>query len=155
MKNVYICSFDELSALLTEGRVNLKKSFALISLSKPLETHSKVSIMNHVICTFEDLEFEHLGEIFSPEAADGFAEEIKKRTTIEDWYFVSDTGNHRASSVCAAALRYWGYEELELEIWRSQLWKPNIIVYLLLTRVLGVYDPIDLELRIHMNRGGC
>lgn len=148
MKNIHICSLPELISLLQNKQIDLESSFAIISSSYPLNAeHRAVSLMNHVACTYSDIDFDFRGEGLSLDAAAGFAEDIKRHSgKIRDWYFVSDRGVRRSAAICCAALRYWRQLEQEMAIWADPEREPNVSVYIRLTQALGV--PVgNVELR--------
>lgn len=154
MKNIHICSLPELITLLQNKEIDLESSFAIISSSYPLNAeHRPVSIMNHVACTYSDIDFDFRGEGLSLDAAVGFAEDIKRRSgKIKDWYFVSDRGVRRSAAICCAALRYWGQTEQEMAIWSDPEREPNVSVYIRMTHALGVpVGNIELNRRIFAN----
>lgn len=154
MKNIHICSLPELISLLQNKQIDLESSFAIISSSYPLNAeHRPVSLMNHVACTYADIDFDFRGEGLYPEAAAGFAEDIKRRSsTIKDWYFVSDRGVRRSAAICCAALRYWGETEQEMAIWSDPEREPNASVYIRMVQALGVQaGNVELRRRIYTN----
>lgn len=153
MKNIQICSLPELISLLQNKQIDLESSFAIISSSYPLNAeHKPVSLMNHVACTYSDIDFDFRGEGLSLDAAAGFAEDIKRRDKIKDWYFVSDRGVRRSAAICCAALRYWGQSEQEMAIWSDPEREPNVSVYIRLTQALGVpVGNVELRQRIYAN----
>lgn len=153
MKNIHICSLPELISLLQNKQIDLESSFAIISSSYPLNAeHRPVSLMNHVACTYSDIDFDFRGEGLSLDAAAGFAEDIKRRDKIKDWYFISDRGVRRSAAICCAALRYWGQSEQEMAIWSDPEREPNISVYIRLTQALGVpVENVELRQRIYAN----
>lgn len=154
MRKIHICSLQELITLLQNKEIDLDCSFAIISSSYPLSTqHRPVSLMTHVACTYQDIDFDFRGEGLSLEAAAGFAEDIKRRSsTIKNWYFVSDRGVRRSAAICCAALRYWGQTEQEMAIWSAPEREPNISVYIRMCQALGVpIGNIELNRRIYVN----
>lgn len=154
MKNIHICSLPELITLLQNKEIDLESSFAIISSSYPLNAeHRPVSIMNHVACTYSDIDFDFRGEGLSLDAAVGFAEDIKRRSgKIKDWYFVSDRGVRRSAAIYCAALRYWGQTEQEMAIWSDPEREPNVSVYIRMTQALGVpIGNVELNKRIYAN----
>lgn len=154
MKNIHICSLPELITLLQNEQIDLESSFAIISSSYPLNgEHRPVSLMNHVACTYSDIDFDFRGEGLYPEAAAGFAEDIKRRSsTIKDWYFVSDRGVRRSAAICCAALRYWEQTEQEMAIWSDSEREPNVSVYIRMSQALGVpVGNVELNRRILAN----
>ena len=152
MKNIHICSLPELISLLQNKQIDLESSFAIICSSYPLNAeHRPVSLMNHVACTYSDIDFDFRSEGLSLDAA-GFAEDIKRRDKIKDWYFVSDRGVRRSAAICCAALRYWGQPEQEMAIWSDPEREPNVSVYIRLTQALGVpVGNVELRQRIYAN----
>lgn len=153
MNNIHICSLPELITLLQNEQIDLESSFAIISSSYPLSAeHRPVSHMNHVACTYSDIDFDFHSEGLSLDAAAEFAEDIKRRDKIRDWYFVSDRGVRRSAAICCAALRYWGQSEQEMAIWSDPEREPNVSVYIRLTQALGVpVGNVELRQRIYAN----
>lgn len=154
MNNIHICSLPELITLLQNEQIDLESSFAIISSSYPLSAEYRpVSHMNHVACTYSDIDFDFGGEGLSLDAAAGFAEDIKRRSgTIKDWFFVSDRGIRRSAAICCAALRYWGRTEQEMAIWSDSEREPNVSVYIRMSQALGVpVGNIELNQRIFAN----
>lgn len=153
MKHIHICSLAELITLLQNNQVDFESSFAIISSSYPLNgKHRPISLMNHVACTYSDIDFDFRSEGLHPDAAAGFAKSIKRRSTIKDWYFVSDRGVRRSAAICCAALRYWGQTEQEMAIWSDPEREPNVSVYVRMTHALGVpVGNVELRRRIYTN----
>lgn len=153
MKNIHICSLPELISLLQNKQIDLESSFAIISSSYPLNReHRTVSLMNHVACTYSDIDFDFRGEGLSLDAAAGLAEGIKHRDNIKDWYFVSDRGIRRSAAICCAALRYWEQTEQEMAIWSDPEREPNVSVYIRMSQALGIpIGNVELNRRIYAN----
>lgn len=83
MNKIQICSLQELITLLQNKEIDLDCSFAIISSSYPLSTqHWPVSLMTHVACTYQDIDFDFRGEGLSLEAAAGFAEDKERKPKI-------------------------------------------------------------------------
>lgn len=152
MKEIHICSLKEYRWLLRSHHIPTNSSYAIISSSYPLEIPEADQISYSFEC-YDDIDFDCLGRCFSPEAAHRFAKAIKSNSQIDSWYFVCDGGCRRSAAIACTALRFWGYEKEEFEIWGNPRKEPNIWVFTLMADALGVpIDDVDLDLRIHMNR---
>lgn len=150
MKQVHICSLKEFRWLLRNHQISANTSYALISSSYPLP---ELPYMGYSFECYDDIDFDCLGRCFSPEAARRFAKAIQSNPHIDSWYFVCDGGCRRSAAIACAALRFWGCEKEEFEIWENPRKEPNIWVFTLMSDALGLrIGDVDLDLRIHMNR---
>ncbi len=151
-KQTQICSQKQLQYLLKTGAIDGEDSFALISSSYPLTMEQADRIL-HSFYAYEDLDYDCPGRSLTPELARSMARDIRAHSGVPHWYFVCDGGVRRSAAICCAALRYWGREQEELEIWGNPQKEPNVLVYTMVCEALGIaVADEDLDYRIHVNR---
>lgn len=154
MKEVHICSINELQKRLQNDQVDIDRSFVIISSTYPLAPkYREIFMMNHSAYDYADIDFDYSKHSLTPEAADGFAKDIMLRKNITDWYFVSDRGVRRSAAICCAALRYWKMDKEELAVWADPEKEPNAVVFIRMCRALGVpIGNVELHKRLHTNK---
>lgn len=152
---VHICSISELSALIQEGKIDTKHSFAIVvaSPSALLEHGEALKPMQHIAAEYLDPYHDFPIKDITPETARSIAENIMLRKEIRYWYFASERGVQASPAVACAALRYWNKEKEELSIWRDPTKWPTDLIYVRMCRALSIHlSNKELSTRFDINR---
>lgn len=107
--------------------------------------------LDYVFRQYEDLDYECSGRSFSDEAAEAFAAYLTAHPALDTLYCCCDAGESRSPAVAAAALRFFGRDDLP--IWSDPHYHPNMLVFEKLMTALGM--PVadeEKDLLIHINR---
>ena len=152
---VHICSISELSALVQEGKIDTKHSFAIVVAGPAalLEFGETLKAMQNIAAEYLDPYHNFPLKDITPETAKLIAGSLTSRKEIRYWYFVSERGVQISPAIACAALYYWGLEKEELSIWRDPTKWPTDLVYVRMCRALGVHlSNRALSKRLDMNK---
>ena len=146
---IHICPVKQLYQL--AGERNLSNCAGVLSSAGEIDG-TKLHGLNYVFRQYEDLDYECPGRSFSEEDAEAFALFVKALdSSLQTLYCCCDAGESRSPAVAAAVMRYFRSDDMPL--WRNPRYHPNMLVYAMLTRALGVpLSDGELDHRIHVNR---
>lgn len=146
---IQICSIKRLYQILADG--NTDKCGAIISSASKIDT-AKLHGISYVFRQYEDLDYECPGRSFSQTDTVAFAEFTKSLSNdVDILYCCCDAGESRSPAVAAAAMRYFGLDDMQ--VWRNPHYHPNMLVFEMLAGALGVaVSDEEKDFRLYINQ---
>ena len=146
---IQICPIKRLYQILAKEHPG--KSGAIISSALEIDAE-KIRNIPYMFRQYDDLDYECPGRSFSQHHAAAFAEFITSmEADVDTLYCCCDAGESRSPAVAAAAMRYFGMDDMP--VWRNPRYHPNMFVFAMLTEALGQSVPHEeLDLKLNINQ---
>lgn len=147
---IRICSIKEL--FLIAKQVRLHHAAAILCSSYPIN-QEKVKQIPHAIClSFDDIVDETRDRAFDLDKAEHircFLETLDP--SVQALYICCDSGESRSAAIAAAIMRHFGMNENC--VWENPHYHPNPLVYRLMCKAFGIFQPKFLVLqKVRKNR---
>lgn len=150
---IKICSLKRLYYLLSEGKVDVATSRAIIVANETPLRPSKLGNLNYIYAPFADVT-QGEGKLTSKTARKiaSYYDDISEDEDVELLYVVCDAGQSRSPSVAACLLKLEGQDDKK-SIWANPQYNPNPYVYKTMSLAFGLRIT-DRRLRrlVHINK---
>ncbi len=116
--------------------LDLEKTALILCSSYEIDVEKLALAPKKLILYFDDV-LEGKNNAFCEELAGKVKDFVSAFSeTVTDLYLCCDSGESRSAALCAALMRSFGQDEME--IWKNPHYHPNLLVYRLMCSALGM-----------------